>query len=361
MTTSIISVSETESKIQVNGADALTINSAGGIGGIRSINGGQLAGMRNKIINGKMELGQRGTFFVGVTAGVYTLDRWTAGVVGGGTLNVTQGVETTTESPEFTNSLRLSVSTADASIAAGDYSLITHAIEGYNTRDLVGRTFTISFRVRSSKVGIHCVAFRSSGSDRSYIGEYTVNIANTWETKSITVVGGIPAVGGTWNFTNGAGLFLAFILACGTNLQTVAGSWQTGNFIATSNQVNCLDTTGNIFAITGVQLEVGSVATPFEHRLVSVELALCQRYCTAGSMQLHSHPVSSTTLGSYTIPLSLPVSMRAAPTTTLSSITSNEGSVYSIYNSTDTINVNWTFNTAGVASISFTYRAEAEL
>jgi hypothetical protein len=91
------------------------------------------------------------------------------------------------------------------------------------------------------------------------------------------VVGGLITAG-TWNYTNGAGLEVDFTLLGGTNFQSTPNAWQTGDFIATANQVNCLDTVDNIFAITGVQLEVGAVATPFEHRNYGAELQLCQRY-----------------------------------------------------------------------------------
>ena len=105
----------------------------------------------------------------------------------------------------FSNSLRVSVSTADTSIAAGDYAVLDQVIEGYNVVDLVGVPFTLSFWVKSSKTGIHCFKLGNINGDRSYIAEYTISAANTWEKKIITISVGIPA-DGTWNYTNGAGL-----------------------------------------------------------------------------------------------------------------------------------------------------------
>jgi hypothetical protein len=169
------------------------------------------------------------------------------------------------------------VTTADASIAASDFFVLSQPVEGFNSRELVGRTFTLSFWVRSSKTGTHCVGFTNNGGDRTYVAEYTVSVANTWEQKTVTVSGGLITSGG-WNWTNGIGVRVLFALASGSTFNTTAGSWQTGSFAATANQVNCLDTVGNIFAITGVQLEVGSVATPFEHRHVGAEVSLCRRY-----------------------------------------------------------------------------------
>ena len=233
-------------------------------------------GFRNKIINGKMDVSQRGTSFA-ASHGAYTLDRWVLG-----SLNTT-AVSTVSQSAdvpssEFQNSLRLTVTTADATVNANRSVAIAQRIEGYNARDLIGRPVALSFWVRSSKVGIHCVALRNAEPvDRSYVAEYTVVAANVWEKKTVIVPSGL-IITGNWNWTTGVGLQLSFIVSAGSAIQSTANVWQTGNFLATANQVNCLDTVGNIFAITGVQLEAGSVATPFEHRPVGVELALCQRY-----------------------------------------------------------------------------------
>lgn len=243
---------------------------------VPGLNGGQLAGMRNKIINGDMNIAQRGTSFAAATNGIYTADRWQYLMAAGAVETVSQQADAPSNN-EFQNSLRLAVTTADTSIAAGEFSGVRQHIEGYNARDLIGKTFTLSFWVRSSKTGVHCVAFRNSGQDRAYVVEYTVNAANTWEYKSVAVIGGLITAG-TWNWTTGIGLTVNFATSAGSTYQTTAGAWQTGNYLATSSQVNCLDTIGNIFAITGVQLEPGSVATPFEHRPYGAELALCQRY-----------------------------------------------------------------------------------
>lgn len=258
--------------VTTNGAsaswtDAITLS---------SLNGGQLAGMRNKIINGKMEIAQRGTSFAAIVNGAFTIDRWKVITSSAGVCTVSLQADIPSGN-EFQSSLRVAVTTADASVAAGDRFELLQVAEGFNVRDLIGRTFTLSFWVRSSKTGVHCVSLGNSGGDRSYIAEYTVNASNTWEQKSITVSGGLITAG-TWDWTSGWGLGVRFTLMAGSSVQTTANAWQTGDFTATSSQVNCLDTIGNIFAITGVQLEVGSVATPFEHRPYGVELALCHRY-----------------------------------------------------------------------------------
>jgi hypothetical protein len=262
--------------VSIAGAFSAASISTTGDSQAASFNGGQLAGMRNKIINGKAELAQRGTSFAAVADGAYTLDRWRFGNTSAAVVTISQQSDVPADN-EFQNSLRVAVTTADATIAAGDTCFISQRIEGYNVRDLIGRTFTLRFRVRSSKTGVHCIAFRNSGLNRSYVAEYTVSAANTWESKTITLTGGLITAG-TWDWTNGTGLEVCFVLAAGSTFQTTAGAWQTGNFLDTANQVNCLDTIGNIFAITGVQLEPGGVAAPFEHRPIGVELYLCYRY-----------------------------------------------------------------------------------
>ena len=280
---------------------------------VPSLNTGQLGGHRNKIVNGKMTIAQRGTSIVGGTSGatVYTLDRWTFNASAGPAVTVSQDTDVPSGG-EFFSSLKVVVTTNDASIAAGDYAAIVQRIEGYSIRDLVGRTFTISFWVKSAKTGVHCVSFQNSAADRCYVMEYTISAANTWEKKILTVSNGLVTAG-TWNYTNGMGLAVRFTLVSGTTYQAAANAWQTGNFLATSNQVNVIDTVSNVFSITGVQLEVGTVATPFEHLPPQIELALCQRYYsrwtpTATAQIAGTGYISGTTVAQIFIPM--PVEMR---------------------------------------------------
>jgi len=240
-----------------------------------SFDSGPLAGMRNKIINGAMEISQRGTSFAAVANATYTIDRFKWEQNGAMVVTITQSTDVPNDT--FQSSYKVDVTTADASIAADDFAMIMQSIEGYNVRDLIGQTFTLSFWVKSPKTGTHCVSFRNSGDDRSYVLEYTVSAANTWEYKTLTVTGGLITAG-TWNWTNEIGLTVIFTLTTGSLYQTTAGAWQTGNFKGTSSQVNCMDSTANDFFLTGVQLEIGSVATPFERRPIGTELSLCQRY-----------------------------------------------------------------------------------
>ena len=285
---------------------------------VSEINGGPLAGMRNRIINGEMLVDQRGTSFPAVANGTYTLDRWGWGQTGSMVCTVSRSSDAPNDT--FQTSLKVDVTTADTSITAGDYAVISQRIEGVNVRDLIGTTFTLSFWAKSPKTGIHCVVFRNAGPaapDRSYIKEYTITTANTWEYKTITVTGGLITAG-TWDWINGLGLDVGFTFACGSTFQTTADAWQTGNFIATANQVNVMDNTANDFFVTGVQLEPGSVATPFERRPFGTELALCQRYYQrlGGSSFGYTAQGYQTASNDFGVPTGLNTAMRIVPTAT---------------------------------------------
>jgi hypothetical protein len=239
-------------------------------------------GTRNRIINGDMRIDQRNAGASVNSAsggGVYPVDRFEQeSAIGGGVLAMQQS---STAPTGFTNSLAFTVSTVDSSLAAGDRYNIRHIIEGYNVADLGfgaanAATVTLSFWVRSSVTGTYCAGLRNGSNNRSYVSNYTISSANTWEYKTITITGDTT---GTWGSTNGRGIIVSFALASGTTAQTTANTWSAGEFIATSSQTNLLATNGATFYITGVQLEAGSVATPFERRSYGQELALCQRYC----------------------------------------------------------------------------------
>ncbi|GKT21639.1 hypothetical protein [Acidovorax sp. SUPP3334] len=245
-----------------------------------AINGGQLAGMRNRIINGKADHAQRGTSSAGVTiaSGVYPVDRFVfTGSATPAIATVEQAIDGPAAEPGLRRSARVTVTTADPAMGSGESAGLQQVIEGYNIADLFGATFAVSFWVRSARVGVHCLALFNAAFDKSYVAEYTVNAANTWEYKAITVTGGLPAAGG-WNLTNGAGLYVRWCLGVGAGYQTQPGAWRDALFLGSASQVNCLDTAGNVFALTGAQLEPGPVATRFEHRLHSQELDLCRRY-----------------------------------------------------------------------------------
>jgi len=234
----------------------------------------------NAIINGDFDHWQRGVSFASATVNAYGTDRFlfggsfSAGVV---TYRQSTDIPTQAQSGHRSNySLHIDVTTADASIAVGDLYAISQRIEGYNYKDFEGNVGTLSFWVKGTKTGIHCVSFSNSGSDLSYVVEYTINTASTWEKKVITVT--FDNQSGTWDRINGIGLQVSWTLASGSNFHGTADTWNSANDYATSNQVNAMDNAANDFRLSQVQFELGSVATDFEYRDQATELAMCKRY-----------------------------------------------------------------------------------
>ena len=236
-------------------------------------------GFKNRIINGAMVIDQRnaGASVTPTSDSTYTLDRWVTRNAGGaGRFSV---IQSATSAANFPTSTLLSVTVTSAPSGTELYG-IRQIIEGYNIADFGwgtanAQSVTVSFRVRSSLTGTYCVSMRNSAADRSYVAEFTINAANTFETKTVTIAG---ATDGTWLSTNGAGLLFEICLGSGATREGTAGSWQSSNIVATSSQVDWINTASATFYITGVQLEVGSTATSFEYRPFGTELALCQRY-----------------------------------------------------------------------------------
>ena len=290
--------------------------------------------MPNPIINGNMEVWQRGTSFVSPVTGTYTADRFVWNVLGAGmpTINRSTDVPTVAQAGTLlTYSLELDVTTADTSIAANDQYILSHRIEGYNWRPFAQQTFTLSFWVRDTKTGEHAVSFVNSGNDRSYVAAYNVNVSDTWEFKTITVSASPSA--GTWDYTTGIGLAIRFPLATGSNFTTTtANAWNVGNFMNLSTTVNSMDSTSNFFRVTGIKLERGTVATPIQFVPFEQELARAQRYYQK-SFLYGTAPVQNAGLGtqvelrfpattvgattSISPTLFFPVLMRANPTITL--------------------------------------------
>jgi hypothetical protein len=280
--------------------------------------------MRNRIINGAMVIDQRNAgAAVNGNGGNYTwpVDRFYSQVYN--TTGNTTGQQSSVAPTGFTNSMKISVQTADTSVGATDQVWYGQTIEGYNIADFGfgaadAATITLSFWVYSNVTGTYCVTFKNSAQNRGYTAEYTISASNTWEKKTITVAGDTT---GTWLTTNGAGLNIWFVLMAGSSQQTTANTWNaTSGSIATSNQVNFMSSTSNAWYITGVQLEVGSVATPFEREIYSNTLQKCQRYflkygapnsgITYPSMCMVAWYASNRAIGTMT----LPVPMRVQPT-----------------------------------------------
>jgi hypothetical protein len=313
----------------------------------------------NPIINPCMEIWQRGTSFASITDGAYTADRWQYVKSGAMVHDVAQSTDVPTVVQAgvlFNYSVLVDCTTIDGAIAAGDYCLFGQKIEGYNWRYLAQRQFTISFWVKATKTGTYCVGFKNA-SDRSYVAEYTINTTDTWEYKTLTVSAS-PSTG-TWDYTNGAGLYLWFVLAGGSTYHTTANAWQNGNYFATANQVNACDNVANNFRITGVKLEVGASATTLRLRHFQHELALCQRYYQIGFAVASFYASAGTQDYYFSQPLA--VQMRASPSISKSGSSFGNCTDQGATASADTI---WNFarsTAAGQMSQQFAFQLSAEI
>ena len=289
-------------------------------------NNGTSFGMKNRIINGDMRIDQRnaGASFTVNNAAPYSLDRWWS--VGDATGIFT--VQQVTDVPAgFVNSLKVTVTTAATTVGSNSAyrAFIAQSIEGYNVADLgfgaIGASnVTVSFWVKSSITGILPVSLENYDGTRGYPTSYTINQANTWEYKTITVPGDVTNPS-TWNKTNSGGLRLMFALGQGSNRVGTANTWQTPAGGAAAQTVagaqNIINTLNATLQLTGVQVEKGSVATPFEFRDYVRELQMCQRYYYQQSSPGGYFPFGfgyevSTTVTH--IGIQFPVTMRAGPT-----------------------------------------------
>lgn len=223
---------------------------------------------KNDIINGQFRVAQAGTSFAAPASGDYDLDGWLQTNTSAAVFTVVQIVGSGTGKLGRS----VTVTTADATVAAGDYVAQTTRIEGYDIVKYIGNTFTIGFRVKCNITGIHCMTLYTAG--YSYVSEYTINAANTWEYKTITIVGGI---GVTPPVTNAAGLTIQFTNMCGTSFQTTAGAWNVGNFKGTANQVNDFATISSVFALEDVTMNLGTSVAP-DAATYEQDLSRCKRY-----------------------------------------------------------------------------------
>ena len=232
---------------------------------------------RNRIINGNMVIDQRNAGAAVTTANSFPVDRFKIEKNSDDTFSAQQD---SSAPVGFTNSTKITITAADASIGSTQYFVIDQYIEGYNVADLAwgsanAKTVTLSFWVRSSLTGTFGGSLRNSAGDRNYAFTYSISAADTWEQKSVTIAGDTS---GTWLTTNGVGIQLAFSLGAGSSRVATAGSWGSGVILGASGQTQVISTLNATFYITGVQLEVGTAATAFERRPYGTELNLCHRY-----------------------------------------------------------------------------------
>lgn len=275
--------------------------------------------LKNRIINGDMRISQRNTTSsVTPASGDFTLDRWSVALSQASKFTVQQNAGSVTPPVGFSNYLGITSSSA-YSITAGDYFYFRQPIEGFNTSDLAwgtanAKTVTLSFQVYSSLTGTFGGSLENSAYTRNYPFSYSIPTANTWTTISITIAGDTS---GTWvGATNGAGLRVNFGLGVSSQFSGTAGVWAAGDIVSTTGATSVVGTSGATFYITGVQLEIGTSATPFERRLYDKELISCQRYFAKVGPTTdvgYAQGISNTTSQGYFV-LHYKVTMRTTPT-----------------------------------------------
>ena len=318
------------SKIKVNSLEgvgastpAITIDNASGTCTANITNN---LSNRNKIINGDMSVSQRNgaTVVTGVNTTGYRIDRWTHQI---DSINSAFSVSQSTDSPdEFGNSYKIDVTTADTSLAAAHAHFFRQKIEGQNLQDFAKGTsaakqFAVSFYVKTNKTGLYTVELYDVDNNRAISKTFTVADSN-WNRYTLIY----PAdTTGAFGNDNGNSLVLQFWLSAGSDytsgtLNTSAWAAATQANRVSSSNVNLGDNTSNEWYLTGVQLEVGSVATDFEHRSFGQEFTLCQRYyAVAGTIMQTGTPHR------WVNTIHLPVEMRAKPTISNGAFDSGSG------------------------------------
>jgi hypothetical protein len=298
---------------------------------------------KNRIINGNMVIDQRNAgASVTITANTaqFITDRFMVRGTQASKLTAQQNAGSVTPPAGFTNYLGCTSSSA-YSVASGDFFVIEQRIEGLNVADLGwgtanAKTVTLSAWVYSSLTGTFGGSILNSALSRSYPFSYTISSANTWTQISITIAGDTS---GTWLTTNGIGITIYFGLGVGTTYSGTAGSWSANAYLAPTGATSVVGTSGATFYITGVQFEIGSVASSFEVIDYTTQLAMCQRYYQKTISGYYNANQSDGYGRAYWF---FKVSMRATPTNVAGS--GSSGSDNS--SGTDTLN----FNTSGGAA-----------
>ena len=291
-----------------------------------------VTGFKNRIINGNMAIDQRNagaSVTPASTSNTFIVDRWSIYPSQASKLTAQQNAGSVTPPTGYNNYLGVTSSSAYAPLTS-DIFILRQNIEGFNTNDLGwgtanAQSVTLSFKVYSNLTGTFGGAIGSANNSASYPFTYSIPVANTWTTISISIIG---ATIGSWATTNLSSLEVRLGLGCGTAVSGTAGSWSTTAYFSATGAVSVVGTSGATFYITGVQLEKGSTATSFDYRPYGTELALCQRYFelitsigASGSSYVNfmagaMNGVSQGTFsGNYIVP------KRAIPTITYSALT----------------------------------------
>ena len=280
---------------------------------------GQIGGRRNLIINGAQTVDQRfgGSSELKGSGAKYHTDRFVVYSQAASKITAQQ----VSEAPAgFKNSLQLTV-TNSVTLGATDQYMLQQRLEGQNVANLAfgtssAETVTLSFYVRSSLTGTHSGVLVNGSENRNYPFTYTISTADTWERVSVTIAGDTT---GTWTTTNAVGMWVKWNLGTGSTYLGTAGAWSGTSYLSgATGSVQLIETSSATFYLTGVQLEAGDTATPFEHRSYGEELALCQRYFVRLTNTAQNCPIGSVmayangTIWGFIRPYPQP--MRATPT-----------------------------------------------
>ena len=287
-------------------------------------------GMKNRIINGNMVIDQRNAGAAVSANASFPVDRFVFyDGLGTAVFSSQQIPYTTVVTPVgFTHSLKTTVTTAESAPASGNAHLRQN-IEGNSISDIAwgtanAKTITLSFWVRSSVTGTHSGSLRNHDGSRSYPFNFTISSADTWTYITKTIPGDTS---GTWNvYTNltSNAMILTLNLGSQSSQLGTADTWASANYIGTTGSIQLCETLNATIYFTGVQLEVGENATPFENRMYGTELALCQRYYYTGGSGSNKHgALYSGSL--YIGQVYFPTTMRASPTITIVSGTGTAG------------------------------------
>ena len=331
--------------LQLNGTDGVTFND-----GSEQWAAASPIGTKNLIINGDMRIAQRGTSVSGITSsGYYTVDRFYFPLGTAGTWTQTQDTDVPT-GQGFSTSLKMQCTTANASLSANSFMQFEQKIEGQNLQHLKYGTsnaekVTASFWVKSNKTGTYVARLYTPSPSRAVHITFTIDSADTWEKKTLTFNGDIS---NSLVNSNAEGFRFTIWLVAGTNYSSGTQDGDSWVSYTTANSaaaltVNLADSTSNYINITGVQLEVGDTATPFEHRPYDMELLRCQRYFFRDGYGLNGASAGVTgpiglwyTSSDLYAPYYFPVEMRAAPTVSSPAVTGgyrwHKGASYSDVN-----------------------------
>jgi hypothetical protein len=334
-----------------------------------SLGAGNASSFKNRIINGAMTIDQRNagaSVAIPNAVTTYTVDRWNILETGSMAFSAQRS---TTAPSGFTNSLLITTTTS-AVPGADERCQLVQRIEGSNVADLGwgtanAKAVTLSFWIRSSLTGQFGGSLQNGNQNRSYPFAFTISAANTFEYKTITSPGDTT---GTWNTNTDTGIQVNFDLGMGSNILGTAGSWSGSDFRGATGDVRLSGTNGATLFITGVQLEVGTVATSYDFRSIITELSLCQRYyyqSSGGSIAMVGQTYSQNSVDGLYMPYPFPSVMRVAPTSTILGGT-NGGSpaniqMYESYPTNVVINLRSTGGTTSVFWVGATLRSSAEL